>query len=106
MGTEWVARDLDILRSAVGDTRLNYYGVSYGTMIGTLYAEFFPSRVGLLVLDSAVLPDAPTEPEPTQQDVAVPAEVVHTQRERVRIVGWGFTGEWHASRVSARRSAG
>ena len=38
-------------------------------MIGALYAEFFASRVGLVVLDSAVLPDAPTEPRPTQQEV-------------------------------------
>jgi pimeloyl-ACP methyl ester carboxylesterase len=69
MGTESVARDLDILRSAVGDERLNYYGVSYGTMIGALYADFFTSRVGLMVLDSAVLPDALAEEEPSREDV-------------------------------------
>ncbi|MEW1954492.1 alpha/beta hydrolase [Terrabacter sp. NPDC080008] len=69
MGSEFVARDLDVLRSAVGDERLNYYGVSYGTMIGALYAQFFPSRVGHVVLDSAVLPDAREEATPSQQDV-------------------------------------
>lgn len=69
MGTEFVAKDLDVLRSAVGDERLNYYGVSYGTMIGALYAYFFPSRVGLMVLDSAVLPDGLPEQAPTQQQV-------------------------------------
>ena len=69
MGTEFVARDLDILRSAVGDERLNYYGVSYGTMLGAMYADFFTSRVGLMVLDSAVLPDALAEDVPSQQDV-------------------------------------
>ena len=69
MGSESVARDLDILRSAVGDERLNYYGVSYGTMIGAIYADFFTSRVGLMVLDSAVLPDALPEAAPTQQTV-------------------------------------
>lgn len=53
MGTESVARDLDILRDAVGEERLNYLGVSYGTFIGTVYAEAFTSRVGLMVLDSA-----------------------------------------------------
>ena len=74
MGTEAVARDLDILRSAVGDERLNYYGVSYGTMIGALYADFFTSRVGLMVLDSAVLPDALAEEAPSQQDVDDAAE--------------------------------
>ncbi|GAA2741799.1 alpha/beta hydrolase [Terrabacter aerolatus] len=69
MGSEFVARDLDVLRSAVGDERLNYYGVSYGTMIGALYASFYTSRVGLMVLDSAVLPDALPEQAPSQQDV-------------------------------------
>ena len=69
MGTEAVARDLDVLRSAVGDERLNYYGISYGTMIGALYADFFTSRVGYMVLDSAVLPDALAEKTPTQDEV-------------------------------------
>jgi pimeloyl-ACP methyl ester carboxylesterase len=69
MGTEAVARDLDVLRSAVGDERLNYYGVSYGTMIGAMYADFFTSRVGYMVLDSAVLPDALAEEAPTQDQV-------------------------------------
>jgi pimeloyl-ACP methyl ester carboxylesterase len=69
MGTESVARDLDVLRSAVGDERLNYYGVSYGTMIGALYADFFTSRVGLMVLDSAVVPDALAEEAPSREDV-------------------------------------
>ncbi|MCU1536133.1 MAG: hypothetical protein JWP82_484 [Humibacillus sp.] len=69
MGSEFVARDLDVLRAAVGDDRLNYYGVSYGTMIGALYADLFTSRVGLMVLDSAVGTDAVTETDPTQADV-------------------------------------
>jgi len=56
-------------RSAVGDERLNYYGVSYGTMIGAIYADFFTSRVGLMVLDSAVLPDALAGERPTQAEV-------------------------------------
>lgn len=47
-------RDLDLLRSLVGDERLSYLGYSYGTYIGALYAELFPDRVGRLVLDSAV----------------------------------------------------
>ena len=50
------ARDLDVLRAAVGDTRLTYYGASAGTLIGAWYAQLFPQRVGRLVLDSAVDP--------------------------------------------------
>ena len=51
-----VARDLDILREAVGDKQLNYMGKSYGTYLGTLYAHFFPDKVGRVVLDGAVDP--------------------------------------------------
>jgi pimeloyl-ACP methyl ester carboxylesterase len=48
------ARDLDLLRRAVGDERLNYVGVSYGSMIGAAYATLFPGRTGAIVLDSPV----------------------------------------------------
>jgi pimeloyl-ACP methyl ester carboxylesterase len=51
-----VARDLDILREAVGDKQLSYMGKSYGTYLGTLYAQFFPEKVGRVVLDGAVDP--------------------------------------------------
>ena len=51
-----VARDLDILREALGDKQLNYMGKSYGTYLGTLYAQFFPDKVGRVVLDGAVDP--------------------------------------------------
>ena len=50
------ARDMDILRQAVGDKQLNYLGKSYGTFLGTLYAQFFPDKVGRMVLDGAVDP--------------------------------------------------
>lgn len=68
MGTESVARDLDILREAVGDERLNYLGVSYGTMIGAMYADFFTSRVGYVVLDSGVVSDGFDSPEVSQAE--------------------------------------
>jgi pimeloyl-ACP methyl ester carboxylesterase len=51
-----VARDMDILREALGDNQLNYMGKSYGTYLGTLYAQFFPDKVGRVVLDGAVDP--------------------------------------------------
>jgi pimeloyl-ACP methyl ester carboxylesterase len=55
-GTANVARDMDILREALGDKQLNYMGKSYGTYLGTLYAHFFPEKVGRVVLDGAVDP--------------------------------------------------
>ncbi|MGV8845069.1 alpha/beta hydrolase [Tessaracoccus sp.] len=47
-------RDLDLLRHLLGAEKLNYFGVSYGTYVGAVYAELFPDRAGRLVLDSAV----------------------------------------------------
>jgi pimeloyl-ACP methyl ester carboxylesterase len=56
LGTFNSARDLDILRAAVGEPRLNYFGASYGTELGAVYAELFPNRVGRMVLDAALDP--------------------------------------------------
>ncbi|WP_076260593.1 alpha/beta hydrolase [Intrasporangium flavum] len=74
MGSEQVAKDLDILRAAVGDTHLNYYGISYGTLIGALYAAQFPDRVGYTVIDSAVDPDYVSSSAVTQDDIDYWAE--------------------------------
>ncbi|GAA2839887.1 alpha/beta hydrolase [Kitasatospora sp. CM 4170] len=56
VGTRNTARDLDVLRAAVGDGKLNYLGISYGTYLGALYAEEFPKNTGRLILDGAVDP--------------------------------------------------
>lgn len=48
------ARDLDLLRSLMGNEKLHYLGYSYGTWLGTVYARLFPERVGRMVLDSAM----------------------------------------------------
>ena len=48
------ARDMDVLRSALGEETLTYLGASYGTELGATYAELFPERVGRFVLDGAV----------------------------------------------------
>ena len=51
-------RDLDLLRHLVGDEQLNYFGFSYGTLIGALYIDTFPDKVGRIVLDGPVDPGA------------------------------------------------
>lgn len=56
VSTAETARDLDILRAALGDQKLTYLGKSYGTYLGALYAQRFPGRVRALVLDGAVDP--------------------------------------------------
>lgn len=62
LGSRDVAKDMDVLRSALGDTKLTFVGFSYGTRIGTAYAELFPRNVRAMVLDGAV--------DPTQRPVA------------------------------------
>ncbi|MFF9018508.1 alpha/beta hydrolase [Streptomyces sp. NPDC014870] len=54
------ARDLEVLRAALGEQRLTYMGASYGTYFGALYATLFPHRVRRMVLD------APVHPAPRQ----------------------------------------
>lgn len=56
IGTRDVAKDIDVLRSALGDEKLTYLGYSYGTRIGSTYAETFPDNVRALVLDGALDP--------------------------------------------------
>ncbi|WP_405610245.1 alpha/beta hydrolase [Streptomyces sp. NBC_01508] len=51
------ARDLDVLRAALGEKKLSFMGASYGTYFGALYASLFPSHVRRMVFDSAVDPD-------------------------------------------------
>jgi pimeloyl-ACP methyl ester carboxylesterase len=53
VGTNAAARDLDWLRAALGDEKLTYLGFSYGTRLGSVYAELFPSRVRAMALDGA-----------------------------------------------------
>jgi len=54
--TRSVAKDLDVMRAVVGDTKLDYLGYSYGTFIGEVYAQEFPNKVAHMVLDGAVDP--------------------------------------------------
>ena len=72
------ARDLDILRTVLGDGQLNYAGWSYGTLPGAAYAALYPDRVGRLLLDSPV-------------DVAGdgPPLLVGADRSRGRVAAWG-----------------
>lgn len=56
VGTRNAARDLDVLRAALGDEKLTYAGQSYGTRLGAVYAEMFGSNVRAMVLDGAIDP--------------------------------------------------
>ncbi len=56
MSTVEVAKDMDVLRAALGEPKLDYLGASYGTLIGATYADLFPSHVRGMVLDGAIDP--------------------------------------------------
>ena len=56
VSTEETARDMDVLRGALGEKKLTYFGFSYGTLLGATYADLFPTRVERMVLDGAVDP--------------------------------------------------
>jgi pimeloyl-ACP methyl ester carboxylesterase len=60
MSTANVARDLDFLRQAVGDSKLNYVGYSHGSFLGVTYANLFPNKIRAMVLDGVVDPIAYT----------------------------------------------
>ncbi|WP_072688449.1 alpha/beta hydrolase [Rhodococcus marinonascens] len=62
VGTYDVVRDMDVIRAVLGDEKLNYLGYSYGTRLGSTYAETFPGNVRAMVLDGALDPEQdPTE---------------------------------------------
>jgi pimeloyl-ACP methyl ester carboxylesterase len=65
VGTANVAKDLDAIRAALGDEKLTYLGYSYGTRIGSAYAEEFPQNVRAMILDGAVDPNA----DPLEADI-------------------------------------
>lgn len=87
--TESVARDMDAIRAALGDPKLNYVGLSYGTQVGAEYADLFPSRVGRFLLDANFDSDT-------------------TQAEEVRVEGAAYSNElkrWGAWATSSKSSA-
>lgn len=59
IGTINASRDMDVMRAALGDKKLNYLGFSYGTRLGAVYAAQFPKKVGRMALDGV---DTLTEP--------------------------------------------
>ncbi len=66
VGTREVVRDMDVIRSVLGDEELNYLGFSYGTRLGSTYAETFPANVRAMVLDGALDP----EQDPVEEVIA------------------------------------
>ena len=71
VGTPDVARDLELLRRALGAEQLSYLGLSYGSLLGAVYAELYPERVRAFVLDGALLPGQTLAEFTLEQSVAL-----------------------------------
>ncbi|MFJ9678705.1 alpha/beta hydrolase [Streptomyces sp. NPDC101194] len=61
VGTTNAARDMDLMRQVLGDKKLYYFGISYGTELGGVYANLFPKNIGRSVLDGVVDPTQNSE---------------------------------------------
>ncbi|MET9834065.1 alpha/beta hydrolase [Streptomyces sp. NPDC006385] len=61
VSTTDTARDMDLMRQILGDTKMHYFGISYGTELGGVYAHLFPRKVGRLILDAVTDPSADSE---------------------------------------------
>ncbi|WP_455907278.1 alpha/beta fold hydrolase [Streptomyces niveus] len=61
VGTVNAARDMELMRQVLGDDKLNYFGISYGTELGGVYAHLYPKSVGRAVFDAVVDPNQSSE---------------------------------------------
>ncbi|MET8850574.1 alpha/beta hydrolase [Amycolatopsis sp. NPDC004625] len=85
LSTANVARDLELLRQAVGDATLNFYGYSYGTYLGGTYANLFPAKVRAMTLDGTLdlVANATGKPGRERQPVDVRADVAGAQQQEL-----------------------
>jgi pimeloyl-ACP methyl ester carboxylesterase len=73
LSTDDVVEDLELIRASLGDEQLTYLGFSYGTLIGSLYADRYPDRVRAMALDGALDPRHDLETVRAEQSVAFEA---------------------------------
>ena len=108
MSTADVARDLDLLRQAVGDDGLTYDGVSYGSFLGNVYANLFPDKVRAVVIDGVLDPVAWTTGRPPSGALAPvldAARIGARRRRHPRPVPEDVRCRRTGSRARSRRDA-
>jgi pimeloyl-ACP methyl ester carboxylesterase len=98
LGTAYAARDLDLIRSAIGDSRLTYLGKSYGTLLGAVYADEFPRKVRALVLDGALPPGLDPAAQSREQGAGFEGDLRDFLADCVRRSGC----PWPGTAASAR----
>ncbi len=69
------AMDMDVLRQALGDQQLTYFGLSYGTSLGDTYAQLYPTRVRAMVLDGALDPSVPVLTQINEQSAGLEGQL-------------------------------
>ena len=87
VGTVNTARDMDLVRQALGESQITYLGYSYGTELGTRYAQAFPQNIRAMVLDGAVDPSQPPVEELVRQTAGFQAAFDDYARDCARIAG-------------------
>jgi len=92
VGSEATVRDMDILRAALGEKKLNYLGYSYGTYLGALYAHDFPANVGRFVLDGAVDPSLDSMQASEGQPRAFQIAITRFARSCARLASCPYPG--------------
>jgi pimeloyl-ACP methyl ester carboxylesterase len=99
IGTTYAARDMDLIRSALGEAKLTYLGKSYGTLLGAVYADEFPSKVRALVLDGALPPGLDPTAQAREQGAGFEGDLRDFLADCVRSTGCPFTGSATAARA-------
>lgn len=113
LGTVDVARDVEVIRRALGEPQISFVGLSYGTLVGQLWADAHPSSVRALVLDGAVDPQATGATSSARQAAAVESVIAAIDRTCAAdptcpLAGPGFLAAYDelARRVEAGAGAG
>ena len=96
------AKDLDLLRAALGDKKLDYLGYSYGTLLGQTYANLFPKKTGRLVLDGVVDPTVTPFELDADQAQGLELDLRAFLAECPKLKGCPFTGTIAQSEASIR----
>ena len=105
LGTQYVARDLEELRRALGEPKLTYLGLSYGTYLGEVYASLYPQNVRAMVLDGVENPSLPLLTESEDQATAFEGDLTDFETGCARGCGFPGTPAATIAQVLARAAA-
>jgi pimeloyl-ACP methyl ester carboxylesterase len=105
LGTPYVARDLEELRRALGEQRLTYLGLSYGTYLGEVYASLYPQNVRAMVLDGVENPSLPLLTESEDQATAFEGDLNDFEARCARDCGFTGSPEATIAQVLARAAS-